>query len=109
MLIDSDEYLLHVCRYVHLNPVVARLVDRPERWEYSDYREWISDSGKCGIQCLKIRSEHFGSGAQYQRFVMDYLAEERIRDRIERMLLGEPSKKSVSKVRSPSSHQGEPS
>ena len=28
--IDSDEYVIHLCRYVHLNPVVAGLVSRPE-------------------------------------------------------------------------------
>jgi len=39
--IDSDEYVIHLCRYVHLNPVVAGLVSRPEDWPYSNYREWI--------------------------------------------------------------------
>ena len=105
-LIDSDEYLIHVCRYIHLNPVVARLVKCPEQWEYSDYSEWVSDSVQSRKSCLKVRSEHFACGAQYRDFVMDYLAEKRKREEIERRLLGEPSKKSVSKVRSPSSDQG---
>jgi len=39
--IDSDEYAIHLCRYVRLNPVVAGLVGQPEDWPYSNYREWI--------------------------------------------------------------------
>lgn len=39
--VDSEEYLLHLCRYVHLNPVAAGLVARPEDWPFSNYLEWI--------------------------------------------------------------------
>ena len=39
--VDRDEYAVHLCRYVHLNPVKAGLVDRPEQWVYSNYLEWI--------------------------------------------------------------------
>jgi len=85
-LVEQDEYLIHLCRYIHLNPVTARLVDRPEQWEYSDYREWISDPAPSKKRCVKVRSIHFDSGVQYQAFVMDYLAEERMRDEIERRL-----------------------
>ena len=40
ILIDSDEYALQLLPYVHLNPVMAKLVQRPEDWQFSDYREW---------------------------------------------------------------------
>jgi putative transposase len=30
--------LFHISRYIHLNPVVAWLVKRPEDWQYSNYR-----------------------------------------------------------------------
>jgi putative transposase len=43
-LIDSDENVLQVIRYVHLNPVNAGLVRVPRDWAYSDYREWIEDT-----------------------------------------------------------------
>jgi len=43
--IDSDEYVIHLCRYVHLNPIVAGLVSRPEDWPYNNYRE---DRTTCG-------------------------------------------------------------
>jgi putative transposase len=40
-LIGTDDHLLQVCRYVHLNPVEAGLVTRPEEWPWSNYREWM--------------------------------------------------------------------
>jgi len=39
--VDRDEYVLHLCRYVHLNPVTAGLVSDPIEWPYSNYREWV--------------------------------------------------------------------
>ena len=40
--IRTDEQLLHTTRYIHLNPVTAYLVDKPEDWPYSSYMEYIS-------------------------------------------------------------------
>ena len=37
----SDEQLLHLTRYIHLNPVTAYLVDKPEDWVWSSYREYL--------------------------------------------------------------------
>jgi putative transposase len=39
--IDRDEYLLHLSRYIHLNPVSAGLVAHPDDWEFSSYSEYI--------------------------------------------------------------------
>jgi len=40
-LIETDEYALHLSRYIHLNPTSAGLVTRPEDWEFSSYREYL--------------------------------------------------------------------
>ncbi|MDD3905875.1 MAG: transposase [Candidatus Omnitrophica bacterium] len=42
VLIENDEQLLHVTRYIHLNPVTAFLTDDPYDWEFSSYREYIN-------------------------------------------------------------------
>src|SRR3954470_9610466 len=34
-LIEDESYYWTVSRYIHLNPVRARLVERPEQWELS--------------------------------------------------------------------------
>jgi len=41
-LVKTDEQLLHLTRYLHLNPVTAHLVDKPEDWTISSYREYLS-------------------------------------------------------------------
>ncbi len=40
--VEDDEQLLHLTRYTHLNPTSANLVDNPEDWEYSSYREYVN-------------------------------------------------------------------
>ncbi len=40
-LIDETEYLLHLCRYVHLNPVEAGFVQKADDWKYSNYLKFI--------------------------------------------------------------------
>jgi putative transposase len=41
--IRSNEQLLHVSRYIHLNPTTNRLVDCPEDWIFSSYKDIIAD------------------------------------------------------------------
>lgn len=38
LLVETDSYLLAVCRYVVLNPVRAGICERPEDWPWSSYR-----------------------------------------------------------------------
>ena len=38
ILVDKENYLLELCRYVVLNPVRARRVETPEQWTWSSYR-----------------------------------------------------------------------
>jgi hypothetical protein len=40
-MIDDDNYFVYLSRYIHLNPVTAGLVIKPQDWEYSSYREYI--------------------------------------------------------------------
>lgn len=38
IVVDKDEYLLEVCRYVVLNPVRAKAVEKVQQWKWSSYR-----------------------------------------------------------------------
>ena len=38
ILVEKESHLLEVCRYVVLNPIRARLVERPEQWKWSSYQ-----------------------------------------------------------------------
>jgi putative transposase len=42
IVIDVDNYLLELSRYLHLNPVRAGMVKRPEEYGHSSYRVFIS-------------------------------------------------------------------
>jgi len=39
--VDTDEYILRLSEYIHMNPVKAGLVKSAEEWPYSNYLEWI--------------------------------------------------------------------
>ena len=41
VLVDEESQLVHLSRYIHLNPVAAGLVPRPGGWEFSSYRDFI--------------------------------------------------------------------
>ncbi len=66
--IDRNEYLLHLSRYIHLNPVSAKLVERSEDWEFSSYREYIGLRGGTLPKIEVVRSQ-FPSADSYRLFV----------------------------------------
>ena len=41
ILIDADEYLKHLSRYIHLNPVRAKMVSSPAVYQWSSYGAFI--------------------------------------------------------------------
>lgn len=41
ILVDADSYLLELVRYIHLNPVRAKLVKRPEHYRWSGHRAYV--------------------------------------------------------------------
>jgi REP element-mobilizing transposase RayT len=41
LLIEADEYLKELSRYIHLNPVRAKLVEKPAAYKWSSYRAFI--------------------------------------------------------------------
>ncbi len=51
ILIQKESHLLEVCRYVVLNPVRAKTVEKPEEWKWSSYRA-TAGRGK-GHLCLQ--------------------------------------------------------
>ncbi len=71
--VDRDGYLLHLCRYIHANPVKHGLVPDLEQWPYSNYPEWIGARQGKLVDRVFVQ-EHFPQAGSYQRFVLDYLS-----------------------------------
>lgn len=46
VLVSSDEQLLHLTRYIHLNPTTAFLTERPQDWQFSSYREFLEEGSE---------------------------------------------------------------
>ncbi len=49
VLVENDAQLLHLTRYIHLNPVTAYIVNNPADWIYSSYKEYIAVNIGSGI------------------------------------------------------------
>jgi REP element-mobilizing transposase RayT len=73
IIVDRDNYLLELSRYVHLNPVRAKIVQKPEEYLYSSYRAYISKKENCMVnesQILEMISGEKDQAKQgYKRFV----------------------------------------
>ena len=69
--VDRNEYLLHLSRYIYLNPVMAGLVERPEDWEFSSYREYVG-LRKGTLPEPEIVLSQFPTQSAYQEFVASY-------------------------------------
>ena len=70
--VDADDYLLHLCRYIHANPVRHGIAFAPELWPYSNYQEWIGVRPGTLVDRSFV-SAHFPRVGQYQAYVNDYI------------------------------------
>lgn len=67
-MITDEPSFLHVHRYIHMNPVIAHLVERPKEWRWSSCQEFCNTN----IQPLCEHEEILGlfpSVEKYQAFI----------------------------------------
>lgn len=71
--IDTDEQLLHVSRYIHINPYVspAGIINVGDNYEWSSYSEYLS--GVENFCSLKGVMGFFKSSVDYKKFVEDQI------------------------------------
>lgn len=84
VLVTTDEQLIHLTRYIHLNPVSAGLVLKPEEWMYSSYLEYIEKipNRLCNTdKIIEINPK------DYQKFVHDRIAYQKELSKIKYLLL----------------------
>jgi putative transposase len=73
--ITTDEYCLQAIRYVHRNPVTAKLVTSADKWEFSNYHKWIGRRDS-GLMDKELRNVYFADVKEYQQFVKEYQIEQ---------------------------------
>jgi len=69
VLVDTGEYVIHLCRYIHLNPVRAGLVTHLGEWPYSNYLEWVERREGTLVDRAFVR-QYFPTAVDYEAFVM---------------------------------------
>lgn len=71
--IESDEQLLHLSRYIHLNPVASFVIHEKDllKFRWSSFPEFIAH--KPMIVNTKPILEHFSSKEDYKTFVLDQI------------------------------------
>ncbi len=74
--VDRSDYLLHLCRYIHRNPLEVGIVIAPEQWHYSNYLEFIEQRNGTLVDRNFVR-ENFDSPEDYRDFVMNYIPPEK--------------------------------
>jgi len=83
-VVEKDAYLLELTRYIHLNPVRAGLVDRPERYPWSSYREFIGRAATPHVSRPGTALGQLGSARSrachvYSKFVYEAIRTGRLR------------------------------
>lgn len=67
--IDNDDLLIHISRYIHLNPLVSNLTDNLKNYQQSSYLEYMNR--KDGICMKNLILDYFSSLKGYEEFISD--------------------------------------
>lgn len=72
VLLETDEQMLHLTRYLHLNPTTAGLVKRVGDWPYSSYQEYV-DPKNVGWPITKFDEFINMTPVKYRKFTEDHV------------------------------------
>lgn len=65
VLVESDAQLIHLSRYIHINPVVSGIVKHPEDYSWSSYLEYLYKPSICETDLVLGQ---FPSAEEYKKF-----------------------------------------
>lgn len=84
-LVSSTSHLLHLCRYIHANPVKDGFVADPAEWRWSNYLDWIGERNGTLVDREFITSQ-FGNAAEYKKFLFEYIKSHQLPSDVKRFL-----------------------
>lgn len=78
ILVDADEYVRELSRYIHLNPVRAKISEFPEQYRWSSYRDYIGQRTTSAWLHTEFVLRYFGetkykASTEYAAFVNSLL------------------------------------
>lgn len=75
VLVETDEQLIHLSRYIHLNPVVSNVITEKELADYqwSSFPDYVGNTQKPFVDTREIL-HRFKNNQAYQKFVYDHIA-----------------------------------
>ncbi len=80
IVVDKDSYLVELSRYIHLNPVRAKMVEKPEGYPYSSYPYYITKKTSDILTTdliLSLQSKNPGDAKRrYKTYVESAVGEE---------------------------------
>jgi len=89
--VESQEQLIHLSRYLHLNPVTGYLIEDPKDYEFSSYNDYLDESKKTTeerpfLDKGEVMTD-FSSVESYRKFVLDQKDYQRELDRLKHLIL----------------------
>ena len=88
VIVKDDEQLLHLTRYIHLNPATAFLTNKPESWVASSYKEYLQYDalmGICNFRGILNISPH-----EYKKFTENRISYQRELAKIKELVVENP-------------------
>ena len=83
ILIERDAYLVPLSRYIHLNPVRAGIVEKPEEYTWSSYPGYLNEKkGHEWVECSWVLSQFGNEKDKARRGYRKYM-EEVLKTRVE--------------------------
>jgi len=85
--VETEEQLIHLSRYIHINPVVSFVIDEKNliSYSFSSFSEYLK--GKSSLLDLKPVLNHFKNLQDYKKFVFDQIDYGKELEKIKHLLL----------------------
>ncbi len=92
-IVDKENYLLELSRYIHLNPVRANMVKGPEEYKWSSYRDYMDEEKRNTLTDRDDTPYHFSKVTstaieKYKEFVNDGIRESSPFEHVKGSILG---------------------
>src|SRR3989344_4610800 len=84
--VESNEQLLHLGRYIHLNPLIGFVTKNLETYRWSSYPEYINSINNEVCQ-KEVILDQFETKNSYKQFVLDHIDYAKKIDQIKHLLL----------------------